>query len=144
MFVVDTNILIYAADRESPFHEKSFQLLETSRRQASAWYLTWGICYEFLRVATHPQVFRKPWNIQGAWSFLTRLQESASLGFLIPTERHPQVAAEFFQEMPLLSGNILHDAQTAILMKEHGIRKIYTRDTDFHRFSFLEPNDPCR
>jgi len=27
-------------------------------------------------------------------------------------------------------------------MREHGIRRIYTRDTDFHRFPFLEPIDP--
>jgi predicted nucleic acid-binding protein len=27
-------------------------------------------------------------------------------------------------------------------MREHGIKRIYTRDTDFHRFSFLEPVDP--
>ena len=27
-------------------------------------------------------------------------------------------------------------------MREHGIRRIYTRDTDFHRFRFLEVVDP--
>lgn len=36
----------------------------------------------------------------------------------------------------------MHDAHTAILMREHGIRRIYTRDTAFHRFPFLEPIDP--
>lgn len=29
----------------------------------------------------------------------------------------------------------------AILMREHGIRRIYTRDTDLHRFPFLEVID---
>jgi predicted nucleic acid-binding protein len=29
-------------------------------------------------------------------------------------------------------------------MREHGIRRIYTRDTDFHRFAFLEVVDPLR
>jgi predicted nucleic acid-binding protein len=27
-------------------------------------------------------------------------------------------------------------------MREHGIRRICTRDTDFHRFPFLEAIDP--
>jgi predicted nucleic acid-binding protein len=27
-------------------------------------------------------------------------------------------------------------------MREHGIRRICTRDTDFHRFPFLEVIDP--
>ena len=35
-----------------------------------------------------------------------------------------------------------HDAHTAILMREHGIKRIYTRDTDFHRFPFLESVHP--
>ncbi len=34
------------------------------------------------------------------------------------------------------------DAHTAILMREHGIRQIYSRDTDFNLFSFLEVLDP--
>jgi predicted nucleic acid-binding protein len=45
-------------------------------------------------------------------------------------------------ELPWLAGNLLHDAHTAILMREHGIRRICTRDTDFHRFAFLEVVDP--
>jgi predicted nucleic acid-binding protein len=27
-------------------------------------------------------------------------------------------------------------------MREHGVRRICTRDTDFHRYGFLEPIDP--
>jgi predicted nucleic acid-binding protein len=41
-----------------------------------------------------------------------------------------------------VAGNLVHDAHTAALMREHGIRRIYTRDTDFHRFPFVEPIDP--
>jgi predicted nucleic acid-binding protein len=52
------------------------------------------------------------------------------------------VLAEVIAEVPRLSGNLVHDAQTAALMREHGIRRICTRDTAFHRFPFLEPIDP--
>ena len=52
------------------------------------------------------------------------------------------VAAEVFGELPHLRGNLMHDATTAILMREHGVKVIYTQDTDFHRFPFLEPVDP--
>ena len=34
------------------------------------------------------------------------------------------------------------DSGGALLMREHGIRRICTRDTDFHRFPFVEPVDP--
>ena len=39
-------------------------------------------------------------------------------------------------------GHPVYDAYTAILMREHGVREIYTRDTDFHRFPFLRVVDP--
>jgi toxin-antitoxin system PIN domain toxin len=142
VFVVDTNILVYAADADSEFHRTCREMLEDWRRQPSPWYLTWSIVYEFLRVTTHPRVFRTPWSAGDAWSFVQALLASPSLGLLVPTERHAEVAAEVVSETPHLSGNIFHDAQTAVLMREHGVGRIYTRDTDFHRFLFLRPIDP--
>lgn len=142
MFVVDTNILVYAADKDSPFQASCKERLEEWRRQSTAWYLTWGIVYDFLRITTHPRVFRRPFSVGQAWAFVEALLTSPSLGFLVPTERHRTVLSQVLAQAPLLSGNILHDARTAVLMKEHGIVLIYTRDTDFHRFSFLQPLDP--
>lgn len=142
MFVVDTNILIYAADEDSPFHKPCRERLEEWRSQSSAWYVTWGILYEFLRVITHSRVFRNPWSIADAWTFMNAVLASPSLDILIPGERHRDLAAEVIKDLPFLSGNLLYDAQTAALMREHGIKRIYTRDTDFHRFPFLEPVDP--
>ena len=77
-----------------------------------------------------------------AWRFIEALLASPSLGVLAPTGRHPEVAAEVIAELPFLAGNLMHDAHTAVLMREHGVRRVYTRDTDFHRFPFLEPIDP--
>ena len=142
MFVVDTNVLVYAADRDSPYHGPSVALLQRLREDPSAWYLTWNIVYEFVRVVTHPKVMRQPWSVERAWTFIDALLAAPSLGMLIHTERHSAVASSIWKDLPHLSGNLVHDAHTAVLMKEHGIRRIYTRDTDFHRFPFLEPIDP--
>ncbi len=142
MFVVDTNVLVYAANEGAPEHERCRALIQTWREQSGAWYLTWGICYEFLRVVTHARVFRDPWSAVDALRFLTALQESPGLSMLSPTRRHGSVLAEVLAEVPLLAGNLMHDTETAVLMREHGIRRICTRDTDFHRFPFVEPIDP--
>jgi len=143
MFVVDTNVLVYAADEDSAFHDVCFDLLQFCRTKPAAWYVTWSICYEFLRVTTHPRVFRKPWSAEEAWRFVDTLLEASSIGILVQTDRHKEVAQGVIDELPHLSGNLMHDAHTAILMREHGIKTVYTRDTDFHRFPFLEPIDPC-
>lgn len=142
MFVVDTNVLVYAADAEAPEHVRCRALLEHLRGQSGAWYLTWNVCYEFLRVVTHPRVFRRPWTARGANDFLRIVQSSPSLVMLLPTDRHQRVLDDTIAELPHLAGNLVHDAHTAVLMREHGVQRIYTRDTDFHRFPFVAPVDP--
>jgi len=85
---------------------------------------------------------RRPFTVQQSWGFVSSLLDSPGLSALVPTPRHAEVAGQVFAELPHLAGNLLHDAHTAILMREHGIRRICTRDTDFHRFPFLEVIDP--
>ena len=144
MFVIDTNILVYAADEESPFHSGCRRSLEMWRGEVEPWFLTWGICYEFLRVVTHPKVFFRPWNVTAAWGFISALLDSHGAAILIATSHHGAIAREVFSLNPRLAGNLLHDAHTAILMREHGIRTIYTRDKDFLQFPFLDPVDPTQ
>ena len=142
MFVVDTNVLVYAADVRAPEHARCRALLERWRAQPGAWYLTWGNCYEFLRVVTHPRVLRHPWTSQAAGEFLAVHRQSPGLSMLTPTDRHAAVLAAVIAEVPMIAGNLWHDAETAVLMREHGIRRICTRDTDFARFPFVEIVDP--
>jgi toxin-antitoxin system PIN domain toxin len=144
VLAVDTNVLVYAADADSQFHAPCRHWLERQRARPEAWYTTWAILYEFLRVTTHARVMRRPWRAPAAWEFVTALLESPGLAVLVPTQRHTDVAAEVILEMPHLAGNLFHDAHTAILMREHGIGRICTRDTDFNQFRFLEVIDPLR
>lgn len=142
MALVDTNVLVHAADRRSRHHEACLAWLEARRRQPDAWFSTWAIAYEFLRVVTHPRVLREPWTVGKAWTFIEALLHSPGFEMLGPTRRHAEVATDLVARSPFLAGNILHDAHTAILMREHGVRRICTRDADFHRFTFLEVVDP--
>ena len=40
MLVVDTNVLVYAADADSPFHGACRDWLERQRGRPDAWYIT--------------------------------------------------------------------------------------------------------
>lgn len=144
MFVVDTNVLIYAADADAAEHARCQSLLARWRAQRGAWYITWGICYEFLRVVTHPRVLRHPWDTSSATAFIEALLATPSLAVLLPTERHHDVLREVVRDVPLLTGNLWHDVETVTLMREHGVRRICTRDTDFSRFPRLERVDPMQ
>ncbi|MFZ5617759.1 MAG: type II toxin-antitoxin system VapC family toxin [Pseudomonadota bacterium] len=142
MLVVDTNVLVDAANADSPFHAASNAFLERQRPRSDAWFSTWPILYEFLRVTTHRRALRKPWPAARAWEFVAGLLAAPGFSVLTQTSRHAEVAREVLAETPHLSGNIIHDVHTAILMREHGIRRICTRDADFHRFGFVEVVDP--
>ncbi|MBM3514102.1 MAG: PIN domain-containing protein [Alphaproteobacteria bacterium] len=142
MILVDTNILVHAANVRDPRHQPAREAVNKLCRQAGAWYLTWGICFEFLAVVTHRRVLPKPLSVDDAWMFIAAVCDAPGLQFLVPTERFASVAAEVLAEAKGLTGSELHDAETAILMREHGVKIIYTRDTGFHRFKFLEVIDP--
>lgn len=142
MFVVDTNVLVYAVDPDYSDFRRYRQLLEEWRQQSEAWFLTWSIVYEFVRITTHPGVFRRPWDASNAFAFVSALLEAPGLRILIETEQHAPVAAQTLREMPQLRGSQIHDAHIGILMREHGIRTIYTRDRGFKAFPFLDAIDP--
>ena len=142
MFAVDTNVLVYAANTKAPEHPRCRERLAAWIAQAGPWYTTWSVLYEFLRVATHPRVHARPLTTAQAWRFVEALLASPSLGILDHTPRHAEVAAGILAEVSGLRGNLLHDAHTAVLMREHGISRIYTRDGDFRRFPFLTVLDP--
>lgn len=142
MFVVDTNVLVYAANSSSAHHVPCREALESWRQGKAAWYATWPILYEFMRVTTHARVLSPPWTARQAWTFVESLLASPGFGVMLPTARHAAVAAQVVKDLPHLAGNVIHDAHTATLMREHGIRSIQTLDTDFHRFPWVEVLDP--
>ena len=59
---VDTNVLIYAVDKDSPFHNQCRAYVLEAREDPSPAFLTWNVCYEFLRVTTHSRVSASPWT----------------------------------------------------------------------------------
>jgi len=142
LFVVDTNLLIHAADEDSPWQERMRRLLADWGRDPEGWFVTWSVIYEFLRVATHRSVFDHPLTFAEAWSFIESLRASPSFGILVETERHAEVVRELTREYPHTTGNHVHDLHIAALMREHGVVEIRTADTDFHQFKFLRVVNP--
>ena len=142
--VIDTNVLVYAAKGDSEFHAVCRDFLERLTEDPSPKFLTWGVSYEFTRVVTHPAVYEVPWNAQSALRFIDGLLATGSYFMLTETDRHLEIWSQTLEEFPNLRGSIMHDVHTAVLMREHGISQICTRDADFYRFPFLTVVDPLR
>jgi len=142
--VLDTNVLLYAANGDFPEHEPARDLLLRVGRSPDAWYLTEGIVYEFLRVATHPKVFPKPLSARDALAFVGALVRCGNVHVLVAGSTHWDVVAAILDELVHPSGNLMFDVRTVALMREHGVSRIYTTDTDLLQFSGIEVTNPLR
>lgn len=142
MFVVDTNVLVYAANDDSQQNRRARLVLNEWRTGQEPWFATWSIIYEFLRVSTHRAVFARPLSFREAWGFVESLRAAPSFDLLVETERHADAVRQLASEYRGLSGNRMHDLHIAAVMREHGIAEIRTTDSDFHQFKFLRAVDP--
>ena len=142
MLVFDTNVLVYSVNEDSEYYLPCRNFLNETIHNREPAFLTWGVCYEFLRVVTHPSVLRPPRSMQEVWGLLEDLLDEPSFGILHPTQRHGAVLSEILEKLPNIRGNISHDLHTAALMREHGVTRICSRDSDFRRFPFLTVIDP--
>lgn len=142
--LIDTNVLLYGANTDAEEHAVARTFLTRIGRAAEPWYLTDGILYEFLRVATHPKVFPKPLTWREALTFLEPFLAAAHVHVLRATDGHWSILPSVLSGLTHPSGNLFFDIRTAVLMREHGIRRIYTTDADFLQFDDLEVVNPLR
>ncbi len=82
--VFDTNVLVHAVDDDSEYQDACARFLNSWRNGQQPAYLTWGICYEFLRVVTHPRVLRLPWDAANERDFLGGLLTLRGFQMLVP------------------------------------------------------------
>lgn len=142
MFAVDTNVLLHAANRQSPLHDRAAPLVRGWREGPESWCTTWSVLYEFLRTVTHRRAFTHPLSFEQGWRFVGALLVSPFLQVLTETDRHAGVVAELVRECPWAAGNLVHDLHIAAVLREHGIKEIRTADSDFLKFRFLRVVNP--
>jgi uncharacterized protein len=137
---VDTNILLYAANDDDEAHPVARELLESLARGPDLLYLFWPTIMGFLRIATNPAVFPDPFTTDQAMAAVANLIERLNV-------RTPSEADGFWDLYRLTAdsqtrGNHVPDAHLVALMRQHGVKVIYTRDRDFRRYDGIEPRDP--
>ncbi len=139
--LIDTNILIYAVNRDSPHHALARSFLEKILEGGDTLYLCWAVLYEFLRVTTHPKVFRAPLSWEEACRFLESFLQSKNVRILAEGDEHLEALKALLREIRNPRGNLMHDAHIAAVLQENGLGTVYTHDTDFRLFPLLEVVD---
>jgi toxin-antitoxin system PIN domain toxin len=140
-YSLDTNILIYASDESSPRHAVARKFLETCSEDSDLLCLTWSILIGYQRIATHPSIFKSPLSPDEAWGNVLGLLQFPRVRVIRESEDFAEDFSEVMSKL-LVKGNLVPDAHLATILRQHGVRRIYTVDTDFRKFDFLEAINP--
>lgn len=141
MIAVDTNILVYAHRRDSPFFRDAFDRVRSLAAGRSAWAIPWPCVLEFLTVATHPRIYSPASTIDEALAQVDAWMASPTVVLLAETR-------DFWPELrrQIVNGRVagprIHDARIAALCITHGVRELWSADRDFNRFSRLKVVNP--
>lgn len=140
-YAIDANLLVYASDRESPWHEAAVARLDEVALGPEIVHLFWPTVMAYLRIVTHPAVFARP---------LSHADARANIQSLLNLP-HVQTSGEqdaFWRRFTEVAddvaptGNLVPDAHLVALMLENGVRTILTRDRDYRKFRGITVSDP--
>lgn len=140
-FAIDANLLLYASDEASPFHERASRLLDEIAIGPELAYLFWPTAMAYLRIATHPAIFARPLSHADARSNLETLLALPHVQAVGETDAFWRRFTEVADDVRP-TGNLVPDAHIVALMLEHGVRTIWTRDRDYRAFSGIRVKDP--
>ena len=139
MTLVDTNLLLYAHDNESPFHAAARDWLECTVAQVPVAF-AWVTLLAFLRLSTSSRPLRQPYTSAEASSIVEELLQHPNVYLLQASDRHWGILQRLISQGQAL-GNLVMDAHLAALAIEHGAL-LCTTDRDFARFPGLRWENP--
>jgi len=138
--LVDANILLYAIDRTSRFHEPARDWLAAALNGRTRVGFPWLSLAAFVRIATNPRASRAPLSSAAAWECVTDWLACDVAWIPGPTDRHASILGGLIATYDL-RGNLITDGQIATLAIEHGLTVVST-DTDFARFREISWKNP--
>lgn len=140
-YSVDVNVLLYASDEASELHEPARKFLEKCAQGREIFCVCWMTAMAYLRMATHPAIFTRPLSPEEAIENIEVLRSRPHVRFLAEGDRYWELYRESADKL-LPRGNTVPDVHLATLLRENGVRTLYTTDADFKKFNFIEAVNP--
>jgi hypothetical protein len=141
VIAIDSNLLVYAHRRDSPWHEQARACVGKLAEGRQAWAIPWPCVHEFLSIVTHPRIYDPPSTLAQAIDQVEAWLESPSLVLLAEgTDYWPSLSATL--SAARVAGPLVHDARVAALCTLHGVRELWTADRDFSRFARVPTRNP--
>lgn len=138
--LVDANILLYAVDSDSPFHDRSRRWIDEALNGNRRVGIPWQSIAAFLRIATNPRASSQPLLPSEAWAFVDDWLGAPTVWIPSPGRAHREILGRLVTQLDLRA-NLISDAVLAALCIEHGL-SIVSADSDFARFDEIEWINP--
>jgi hypothetical protein len=140
-YAIDLNVLLYASDEASPRHSGARAFVERCLAEREICCLAWPTILGYLRISTHPGIFRRPLSHEKAVANVEDILQAPHVRVLAEDDGFWDVYREVTADVPT-RGDLVPDAHLAALLRRHGVRTLWTVDRDFLKFRFLDVRDP--
>jgi toxin-antitoxin system PIN domain toxin len=141
MIGVDTNILVYAHRRDSPWHERAAGAIRRLAEGNARWALPWPCVHEFFAIVTHARIYDPPSTPDQAIAQLDAWFECPTLEPIGEELGYWDNLRDVLQKSKV-AGLRVHDARLAAICLMHGVRELWTADRDFSRFKQIATKNP--
>lgn len=141
MKITDVNILIFATDRQSPFHTRVASWWNAALNDDEAIGLPWIAISGFLRIATNTRLFPHALTVEEAVGRVEAWMGRPQVQLIHEAPNHWPIFREFLQGMGA-GGNRTTDAHLAALAVSRGATLV-SCDNGFGRFKQLRWENPA-
>ncbi len=137
MIVPDANLLLYAYDSSSPFHDRSRMWWETCLSGSETIGLVHPVIFAFVRIGTSTRAFERPLTLEQVSKHVAAWLDRSVTRVLQPDHDHITRVLDLLHGIQAASPNLVTDAQVAAIAMAHKAT-VHTADRDFMRFKGLE------
>lgn len=140
MIAVDSNLLVFAHRRESPWHERALAAVTVLAESPDPWGIPWPCLHEFYAVVTSTKC-KPPSTVQQAWGMIDSLVALDNVRLLGEGVDHLATLKRIVYRGKVMDG-MVHDARIAAICLVHQVQELWTADRDFSRFPELKTRNP--
>ncbi len=141
MILPDVNLLVYAHDETSEFHESAAAWLEEALSKEQVFF-SWHTICGFIRIVTNKRIYLNPIGLKQAVEIVeTWLDLDTAHLVCLEKKNWPLFSAMLINGQA--SGNLVMDAHLAAMAAASGA-KLASTDRDFTRFPGIQLVNPIK
>jgi uncharacterized protein len=140
MIIPDVNLLLYAYDSDSVFHEKAAAWWQDCLSGSETVGIPPVVIFGFIRIGSHPRVFQNPMTPAELAENVRNWLAQPVVQILESGSDHLDRVLKLLEAIGA-AGNLVTDAQIAAFAIEYGA-VLHTADSDFMRFPGLRRKNP--